>query len=73
MSNIDIDHQKSKSHNLEEVIALGMYRHKKEKMMEIIDKINERYGGKSLSIEEVRESLARIDGSMSDYIISERE
>ncbi|MFW6142348.1 MAG: hypothetical protein ACOC53_07300 [Candidatus Saliniplasma sp.] len=71
MSNIDVDHQKS--HNLEEIIALGMYRHKKKKMMKIIDKINEMHCGKNLSIEEVRKSLSKIDGSMSDYIISERE
>ncbi len=41
-------------------------------MMETIDNINEMYGGKNKSIEEVRKSLSKIDESMSDYIISER-
>ncbi|MFO7991121.1 MAG: hypothetical protein R6U61_02365 [Thermoplasmata archaeon] len=73
MSHIDTNHKNPESHNLEEIIALGMYRHRKEKIMKIFDKIIMMYGGKNRSIEEIRKSLSKIDESMSDYIISERE
>ncbi len=61
------------SQNLEELIALGLYRHKKEKILKMIDRIIDKKEGEKKSIEEIRESLSKIDESMSDYIISERE
>lgn len=73
MTKTSADTMKTESHNLEEIVALGLYRNKKKKIMKIIDTINEKYGGERKSIEEVRKSLSKIDGSMSDYIISERE
>lgn len=61
------------SHDLEELIALGLYRHKKEKILKMIDRIIDKKEGEKKSIEEIRDSLSKIDESMSEYIISERE
>ncbi len=71
MSKADLETRDS--HNLEELIALGLYKHKKERILKMIDSILEEKDGEKKSIKEIRESLSKIDESMSDYIISERE
>ncbi len=68
----DLDTKDKKSHNLEELVAMGMYKAKKDKIMKMLQKIEE-YGGEKKSIEEIRTTSSKIDSSMSDYIISERE
>ncbi|MFP3872758.1 MAG: hypothetical protein ACLFVL_07775 [Candidatus Aenigmatarchaeota archaeon] len=73
MSETNAKLKKSKSYSLEERIALGLYRNRKEKIMKTIEEITEKHDGEEKSIKELRKKTSKIDGSMSDYVIAERE
>jgi len=49
-----------------------MYKAKKDKIVKMLQKIEES-GGEKKDIEEIRETTSKIDSSMSDFVISERE
>ncbi|MFW6144257.1 MAG: hypothetical protein ACOC55_01620 [Candidatus Natronoplasma sp.] len=70
MSDTKID--KEGPHSLEELIAMSMYEAKKDKIKKMREKI-EKCGGEKKSIDEIRKTLSKIEGSMSDFVVSERE
>lgn len=69
MSDTKIDDEPP--HNLEELIAMNMYKAEKEKIKMIREKI-EKCGGEKKSIEEIRKTLSKVEGSMSDFVIEQR-
>lgn len=73
MSKTSAKSPESRHYSLEELIALGLYQNKKERIMKTIEEITEKQGGKEKSIEEVRKKTSKTEGSMSDYVISERD
>ena len=68
----DLATKRKKSHNLEETIAMGLYKNKMDRIIKIIDIIESR-GGERKSIDEIRKTWSKVGGSMSDFVISERE